>query len=374
VLGLSSQCLAVGSFSDGSVKDMTAEVVWSSESTSVATVSNSVGSQGMTTTVAVGTTNITASLDGVSSNVIDYEVVVPSLSTITIAPLDETIPQYIDLQYSAMGIYTDGSSIDITNDVLWSSTSETIATIDPTGLATGVSVGDTTISATLDGISASTTLTVTTATLVFRIEPKDAHIANGTDIQFYAYMSVNGTHDIDVTEQTAWYSSNDKAATISNVAGDKGLAEGDLQGIIIDNDTTDILGEMVYDGTLYSDSTNLDVLDLSKKPDCAVVVQDPDVLEDPAIVYDINVTQRKRLNYIGIWVSTGACSYDASAIVLTQDLTRSIKTSWKSKDKKVVSVDDWGDNKGQIKGESVGSAQIEAKYRKTSASRSVNVN
>lgn len=54
-------------------------------------------------------------------------------------------------QFNATGTYSDGSSADITYDVTWTSDSTNIATISSSGLASGVAVGSTKISASLSG-------------------------------------------------------------------------------------------------------------------------------------------------------------------------------------------------------------------------------
>jgi len=88
----------------------------------------------------------------------------PSLLFITIMPVDVVIAQNATVQYDAIGFFSDGTTRDITTEVTWSSSDTTIATISNAigtqGLAVGIQDGVTTISATLDGVMASTTLTV----------------------------------------------------------------------------------------------------------------------------------------------------------------------------------------------------------------------
>ena len=62
VLGTTQQFTAAGTYSDSSTKDITTSVTWSSSAGSVATISNTPGSNGKATSVAVGTTKITATL------------------------------------------------------------------------------------------------------------------------------------------------------------------------------------------------------------------------------------------------------------------------------------------------------------------------
>jgi len=64
-------------------------------------------------------------------------------------------------QFAATGTYSDGTHQDLTSTAMWTSSAPSVATISSGGLATGVSVGSTTVQATLATINGSTALTVT---------------------------------------------------------------------------------------------------------------------------------------------------------------------------------------------------------------------
>lgn len=67
ILGNTQQFTATGTYSDSSTQDNTTSVTWTSANTAVATISNTVGSQGLATSVGVGTSAITAALGTVTS-------------------------------------------------------------------------------------------------------------------------------------------------------------------------------------------------------------------------------------------------------------------------------------------------------------------
>jgi uncharacterized protein YjlB len=69
-VGSTQQFIAIGTYSDGSTTDITSQATWSSSDTNVATISSS----GLATGVAAGTTDITASLSGVTSPAITLTV------------------------------------------------------------------------------------------------------------------------------------------------------------------------------------------------------------------------------------------------------------------------------------------------------------
>lgn len=83
-----------------------------------------------------------------------------NLFSIILSPLNPSIEVGSTQQFTAIGNYSDGSASDITATVTWTSSNPTVATINNTGLATGLSSGVTTITATFGGVSAATVLTV----------------------------------------------------------------------------------------------------------------------------------------------------------------------------------------------------------------------
>jgi hypothetical protein len=60
----------------------------------------------------------------------------------------DSIPPGESAQYRAIARYSDGSSRDVTNEVPWSSTDDSIVSVTAQGLATGRAVGDLDVQAT----------------------------------------------------------------------------------------------------------------------------------------------------------------------------------------------------------------------------------
>ncbi|MDP2645520.1 MAG: Ig-like domain-containing protein, partial [Desulfobacterales bacterium] len=67
-IGLMQQFTATGTYSDGTTRDLTTSVTWSSSNTGTATVSNIPGSNGLATSVAAGSTTITATSESLSGS------------------------------------------------------------------------------------------------------------------------------------------------------------------------------------------------------------------------------------------------------------------------------------------------------------------
>jgi hypothetical protein len=89
----------------------------------------------------------------------------PTLTSIAVTPANPTLLTGASQPFTAMGTYSDGSTLDITSQATWSSSLSSVATIAAGGLASAVSAGTTTIAASLAGVAGSTTLTVQTGPL-----------------------------------------------------------------------------------------------------------------------------------------------------------------------------------------------------------------
>ncbi len=90
----------------------------------------------------------------------------PTLNSIAVAPVNPSINTGATQQFTATGNYSDGSTQNMTSQATWTSSNTSVATVNgSSGLATGVSAGTTTITATLSGKSGSTNLAVQAAPL-----------------------------------------------------------------------------------------------------------------------------------------------------------------------------------------------------------------
>ena len=168
-LGKSQPFIATGHYSGNTTQDITSSVTWHSSNTSIATISNAAGSKGIALSLAQGTTTITATLSGITSSASTLTVTPAELVSITITPASASIPNWTTKKFSATGIFTNGSSQDVSTTVHWNSSATSVATISNTagfeGVATPAtlfSTGSTNITATLSPITSNTAvLTVT---------------------------------------------------------------------------------------------------------------------------------------------------------------------------------------------------------------------
>jgi hypothetical protein len=155
--GLNQQLTATGTYSDSTSQNITGFVAWTSGTTSVATVNAS----GLATGVAAGTSTITATMGAISGNT-TLTVTAAVLQSIAVTPANPSISPGHTQQLWATGTYSDGTSQNITATVAWSSGNTSVATVNPSGLTSGVALGTATITAKSGTISGSTVLSVTT--------------------------------------------------------------------------------------------------------------------------------------------------------------------------------------------------------------------
>jgi peptidoglycan hydrolase-like protein with peptidoglycan-binding domain len=140
-----------------------------------------------------------------------------ALESITVTPSNSHLPVGINEQFTATGHYSDSSTADITTSVVWDLSDQTVATINNAGLLTGLSAGLTQVSATMDGVSGTTTLTVTDAVLVaITISPSNPSVARNSSIQLSAIGTFSDSSEVDITNQAAWASTHTNIATINN--------------------------------------------------------------------------------------------------------------------------------------------------------------
>src|ERR1700723_2654646 len=153
-----------------------------------------------------------------------YSPPTPQLAAIAVGPPDSSVAMGLSSQFTATGLYSDGSKQDVSSQVTWSSTNAAAAWISNAGLATTAGPGSTLITAKLGKMSGSTSLNVTAATLVvIDLTPTNASLANGLNGRFVAtgVYTDNSVHDI--TASVTWASSVNSVASISNAPGSNGM-------------------------------------------------------------------------------------------------------------------------------------------------------
>jgi len=223
------QFKANGTYSDGTKRDITADVSWTSSVATVATISGAAATNGLAAAKAKGTSTITASLGTIKGTTL-LTVTDALLTSITVTPAKPVIAKGTTIALIATGTYADNTTKDITADATWTTSAPTVATVSNAagsdGLVTGVIAGTATITAVLAGQGGAVSLKVTNATLSsIAITPgADATIVKGTTKQFAAIGTFNDGTQQDITTLASWTSSDATVATVGDSGGKDGLA------------------------------------------------------------------------------------------------------------------------------------------------------
>lgn len=165
------QLTATATYNDNTTEDISGTVTWTSSDTSIATVS----SNGLVTAVKEGSVTITAAVAGTALS---------STATVTVknaAPTSLSLdPSSTELLVGTTATLTPSYKPANVNaslvNLVWSSSDESIATVDSDGVVTAVGKGTATITATVKGTSVKATADVTVS-------------ANSDRIYYYAALS-----------------------------------------------------------------------------------------------------------------------------------------------------------------------------------------
>jgi 6-phosphogluconolactonase (cycloisomerase 2 family) len=158
-----------------------------------------------------------------------------SLISLTIQPANPTVLAYVPTeQFIASGTYSDGTQRFLTASVTWSTSDPGVATISnspgSSGLASVLAAGQTQIGATLNNISATTTLTVQPSALIsISVTPSNPMVKVGATVQFTAIGTYQDGSKKVLTDSAKWSSSNVPVGPVTQT----GLATAESVGTCI---------------------------------------------------------------------------------------------------------------------------------------------
>ncbi len=136
-------------------------ITWSSSATGMATANSS----GLVSGVAAGSATITATSEGKSgtATITVTAATPPPVATVTVSPASASVAVGSTVQLTATTKDANGNVL--TGRVItWSSNATAIASVNGTGLVSGIAAGSATITATSEGKSGSSAITVTGGT------------------------------------------------------------------------------------------------------------------------------------------------------------------------------------------------------------------
>ncbi|MGL5250217.1 MAG: Ig-like domain-containing protein, partial [Enterovibrio sp.] len=215
--------------------DVTQSVTWIPMNVDIATVT----STGLLSGIKDGTTTLTATKNGITSNIVNINVTSAVLSAITVTPEIVDVAKGQTKQLTATATYSDNTTSDITNAVTWLPTQTDIATITPTGLLSGVEVGKAVLKLKEGNVSSNTVhINVTAAVIIaITVTPEIVDVAKGQTKQLTATAMYSDNTTSDVTNAVTWMTVDPDIATVTPA----GLLSGGAAGVTTLTAAKDVL-------------------------------------------------------------------------------------------------------------------------------------
>ena len=206
----------------------TVGTTWATANPAVATVSGS----GLVTAVAPGTVDITASNAGKTGKATVTVRLVP-VATVNVTPSPASVVVGRTVTLTAQPRDSAGGALS-GREVTWSTNDPSIATVNGSGVVTGVAAGTAVITATSEGKSGSSAVTVQRAPVAqVVIGPETASLTVGETQQFSATLLDDDGGSIPLAGRTLfWDSSNDNVALVSSSGRVTGRAPGTARIIV----------------------------------------------------------------------------------------------------------------------------------------------
>ncbi|MGB9436239.1 MAG: Ig-like domain-containing protein, partial [Candidatus Acidiferrum sp.] len=219
-LGLlgTQQFAATGTYSDGSMQDVSSSVTWTSATPTVVSITATGLAQVLAYNAGI---SITASETNAAGTLITSPAATvlappPTLLSITVGPPTISLAAGYTQQYTATGTYSDGSTQNLTSTATWASSTPAYATITAGGLASSLAIGTTTISATSGTVVGSTTLTVTAPILLsIAVTPTGVSLGLNGVQQFTATGNYSDGSTQNLTNTATWATQNAQVVTVS---------------------------------------------------------------------------------------------------------------------------------------------------------------
>lgn len=150
----------------------------------------------------------------------------PTLNSIQLTPYSPTLSMGLSQQLTATGLFSDGSTQNLTSSATWAAADGTVATVNASGLVTAAAHGTTTVTASSGSVSGSTPVTVEGSLSSIQVTPASDSLLAGTTQQLTATGSFSDGTSENITGLVGWSSSNTSVATINSSGLATALAGG----------------------------------------------------------------------------------------------------------------------------------------------------
>ncbi|KGJ97654.1 beta strand repeat-containing protein [Colwellia psychrerythraea] len=237
-IGTEGRFTATAFYTDGFAADVTSNATWSSLDDGIVHITTSGIAGGRASADKVGISVITAKFAGKTDST-TATVTEAVLESLVISPPSAEVPQGTNFQYRVDGIYSDKVIKDLTHSATWLTGDINIATIDTTGLAMGENQGDTSITASVDGMSTMATIKVTSTGIDhLEVSPSSWQLPLGTSTKLIAYAFDGAGIKTDISNDADW---KVLATGTDNIHVDNSVTNGGfVSSIAIGNGTVEV--------------------------------------------------------------------------------------------------------------------------------------
>jgi uncharacterized protein YjdB len=219
VVGQSTQ--AVATLRDASGNVLSGRTIsWSSSNSAVATVN----AQGLVTSVAAGSANITATSEGITGSAA-LTVTLPAVASVSVTVTPDTLRTGQTAQATATLKDANGNVLT-GRTVSWSSSNVVAASVSAIGLVTALTAGNTTITAASGGVTGSVQVTVTVAPVAtVSVSLGTSSLSVGQTTQASAVLK-DASGNVLIGRTITWASTNTAVATVSTTGLVTAVATG----------------------------------------------------------------------------------------------------------------------------------------------------
>ena len=195
-------------------------VTWSSSTPAVASISAS----GVLTGVSLGSTTITALSGGVSGTTTATVSAVP-VASVSVSPSSASV--FVGGTFQFLATAEDAQGNVLTGrTVLWSTSAPNVATVNAVGLVTGVSAGSAAVTATVGGLTAAASITVSVVPVAsVTVAPNPASVEEKLTLQLTPTLK-DASGNVLTGRSLTWSSDNVAVATVSPTGLITGVAPG----------------------------------------------------------------------------------------------------------------------------------------------------
>jgi len=322
------QLEVTANYSDDTTADITSTAKYLSSNVKVATVD----STGLIQAVSFGSATISVkTADGKKSAKCSVTVT-PKLSSIQVTPESVNIEMGKKLPIKATAVYEGGKTGNITKTATWSVEEDSQIISVASGVVTGITPGETTLTVSYGNISVDIPVKVTKVLTGLTISSQSANLHTGDQEVFEVLAAYNDDSEENVTELCTWKSGNVKVASV------------DENGVV----TAGIRGKTKITASYGKYKVNLNV-------NATPVLSSISILPNNPTIY-LGKTQALKVIATYVGEEGKPC-----------DITKSIPSEgWINNDPSVVTL-----TNGKVKANNVGAALITVNYEEMSTQTTI---